>query len=449
MGDPATRRWAHQTGAKNSTKRKPVGWIPQIGDPHWRNRETAMVQVQRAMEVGMAATGRYMKPDGEITYEYKDVSSAPARNNPDRTAYMGTRRRAGTSTDPPQAVLRGRHDELYGPNTGQHASGVDPPWLVVAQRVSAVGYAAGKVQGRRRWDGGGDMHGEPGGDDKGKGKGRSRSRSRGRGKGRPRAGGRREPPGALRARRNGAMGHYGRHPLDGTPLARGAWVGAAEEAPAPLGGAQRQVGLGDPFWQARPAEELYRPRKPWRQPPSKRQPKPRAAAQKTQDEEEWLRQLAEDGDAVALIVSALQPPGARAAADAYHPPCRAPNTVWLCAARPNPAPPSLITSCVCLAVWLSGCLAVRPTVRSLGLAGAHPAPSHGRHDPHPGGAAPAEGTGPRHQRRDVGGLDGVALRRRLRPRRLRRRAPGGQGRPWCEQARPNAPRPHHTASLPA
>eukprot|EP01047_Picozoa_sp_COSAG01_P070737 COSAG01_NODE_10800_length_2077_cov_4.468150_2_plen_27_part_01 len=27
----------------------------------------------------MAATGRYMKPDGEITYEYKDVSSAPAR----------------------------------------------------------------------------------------------------------------------------------------------------------------------------------------------------------------------------------------------------------------------------------------------------------------------------------------------------------------------------------
>eukprot|EP01047_Picozoa_sp_COSAG01_P018911 COSAG01_NODE_1037_length_11984_cov_106.566176_3_plen_438_part_00 len=365
MGDPATRRWAHQTGAKNSTKRKPVGWIPQIGDPHWRNRETAMVQVQRAMEVGMAATGRYMKPDGEITYEYKDVSSAPARNNPDRTAYMGTRRRAGTSTDPPQAVLRGRHDELYGPNTGQHASGVDPPWLVVAQRVSAVGYAAGKVQGRRRWDGGGDMHGEPGGDEKGKGKGRSRSR--GRGKGRPRAGGRREPPGALRARRNAAMGHNGRHPLDGTPLARGAWVGAAEEAPAPLGGAQRQVGLGDPFWQARPAEELYRPRKPWRQPPSKRQPKPRAAAQKTQDEEEWLRQLAEDGDAVALIVSALQPPGAHAAADAYHPPCRAPNTVGpcvTCAARPSPAPPSLITSCVCLGVWVSGCASFRSLARA-------------------------------------------------------------------------------------
>ena len=70
----------------------------------------------------------------------------------------------------------------------------------------------------------------------------------------------------------------------------------------PLGAPQVLVGLGDPFWQARPASELYRPSGPLRRKPPPREDegkdgaRTRAARGLREDEEEALREFAEFGD---------------------------------------------------------------------------------------------------------------------------------------------------------
>lgn len=237
---------------------------------------------------GMAATGQIKMPDGSIMYEHNQRRSAPAPGNEDRTAFYGRQSRKGSqpfwgtieqvqTRDPTQNVYINSDGDLFGPDPGQQASAVDPPWLAVAQKTAGV---RGKAKGRRDWD-------TADWADKQKQTvhvGTSR-KSRGTQK---QAANRRMPPGS---RSKSRTRWQEKHPLTRTPEPQGARTGKRPVWPTPLGGGQVMDGIGDPFWKASPASELYKPSGPLhRKPPSRvKNENAKAAAQLRQDEEEELR----------------------------------------------------------------------------------------------------------------------------------------------------------------
>eukprot|EP01046_Picozoa_sp_COSAG06_P015922 COSAG06_NODE_1037_length_10997_cov_22.639016_3_plen_561_part_00 len=327
--DPSDRRWAQSIATKplkpfnfenlqrrNAPKQKQVVEAGAAADSlgnRFTARQKGRMQelifrdldfekdnVRRWDAHGMAATGQIFLPDGEITYEHKLRRSAPVPDNEDRTAYYGRQSRKGSepfwgsiekvqTRDPTQNVHVGEHSKLYGPDPGQHASAVDPPWLAVAQKTSSV---RGNAKGRRDWD-------TPDWAEKQKRKGRGGSGGGrgGRGRGQHH---RRKPPGS-RTKARGKTQE--KHPLTRTPVPQGARTGKRPVWPTPLGGPQVLVGLGDPFWQARPASELYQPTGPLhRKPPSRvRKDAAKAAALLKEDEEEALRNAAEENDLATLM----------------------------------------------------------------------------------------------------------------------------------------------------
>lgn len=232
---------------------------------------------------GMAATGQIILPDGSITYEHKQRRSAPAPDNEDRTAYYGRQSRKGSqpfwgnieqvqTRDPTQNVHINERGNIYGPDPGQHASAVDPPWLAVAQKTAGV---RGNAKGRRDWD-------TPDWADKQAQVGRGR-KARGSHKNH-----RRMPPGSRSKARSRAQD---KHPLTHTAEPQGARTGKKPVWPTPLGAAHVMDGLGDPFWKACPASELYQPSGPLhRKPPSRvRNDAAKFSAQLKLDDEEALR----------------------------------------------------------------------------------------------------------------------------------------------------------------
>ncbi len=231
---------------------------------------------------GMAATGQIILPDGSITYEHKQRRSAPAPDNEDRTAYYGRQSSKGSQTfwgsidqvqnrDPTQNVHINERGDIYGPDPGQHASAVDPPWLAVAQKTAGI---RGKAKGRRNWD--------PDWSEQQAQVGRGRKASA------DQKNQRRMPPGSRSKARSRAQD---KHPLTRAPEAQGARTGKKPIWPTPLGAAHVMDGLGDPFWKARPASELYKPSGPLhRKPPSRvRNAAAKVSAQLKQDDEEALR----------------------------------------------------------------------------------------------------------------------------------------------------------------
>ena len=225
--DPTTRRWAQTVATKplkpfnfenlpvdNAPKRheavdfngknlgrftaKPEGKMSKL---IFRDLDFEKDNVKRWDGQGMAATGQIFLPDGEITYEHKLRRSAPAPDNEDRTAYYGRHARKGSqpfwgeidqvrTRDPTQNVhRRDSNSSLYGPDPGQHAADVDPPWLAVAQKTQGV---RGNAKGRRDWDTAdwaekehrcGPSDGKKKGGGRGSALGRGRGRGRGRGAG--------------------------------------------------------------------------------------------------------------------------------------------------------------------------------------------------------------------------------------------------------------------------
>lgn len=280
--DSAAARKKVETKGNRFTVRQP-GRLQEL---IYRDLDFEKDNVLRWENHGMAATGQIKLADGSITYEHKLRRSAPAPDNEDRTAFYGRQSRKGSqpfwgsivqvqTRDPTQNVHINERGEMYGPDPGQHAAAVDPPWLSVAQKTAGV---RGNAKGRRDWD-------TPDWADKQTQAGRGSSSRNTRGSQNNR---RRMPPGSRSKSRSMAQE---KHPLTRTPEPQGARTGERPVWPTALGGAQVMDGLGDPFWKACPASELYRPSGPLhRKPPSRvRNDAAKAAAQLRQDDEEALR----------------------------------------------------------------------------------------------------------------------------------------------------------------
>lgn len=236
---------------------------------------------------GMAATGQIIHADGSIVYEHTKRRSAPAPDNEDRTAYYGRQSRKGSqpfwgsieqvqTRDPTQNVHVNAFGDMYGPEPGQHASAVDPPWLAVAQKTDGV---RGNAKGRRDWD-------TPDWAAKQKETEGERPSRNTRGS---RQKQNRRQPAASRSKVRSKTQET--HPLTRTKEPQGARTGKKPAWPTPLGAPQVMNGFGDPFWQASPASELYKPSGPLhRKPPSRaRNNVAKVAAQLKQDNEEALR----------------------------------------------------------------------------------------------------------------------------------------------------------------
>ena len=236
--DSAAARKKVETKGNRFTVRQP-GRLQEL---IYRDLDFEKDNVLRWENHGMAATGRIKMADGSITYEHKLRRSAPAPDNEDRTAYYGRHSRKGSqpfwgsivqvqTRDPTQNVHINEHGEIYGPDPGQHAAAVDPPWLAVAQKTAGV---RGNAKGRIDWD-------TPDWADK---QTQAARGSSSRNTNETQNTRRRVPPGSRSKSRSMAQE---KHPLTRTPEPQGARTGRRPVWPTALGGAQVTNGLGDPF----------------------------------------------------------------------------------------------------------------------------------------------------------------------------------------------------------